>query len=488
MKLKIALMTATAIGLSTGVALAGDNNKTYSVQTGSDNVLSVDQDGSNNVAGSRTNFNEYLKQAGNKNLMEINQTGNSNGVARTWASDSGAFQTGNLNKLTLSQTSFGYNQHGNGHIIEHIRQNSSNAATGNTGDTNTANIVQRGTADTITGQGPSAGHWINVIVQTHTTGAANSLDIEQAGAFSAWYGGGQNNRIDTVRQNGAGNTATISQNGTGPVLSTSGQQQRGPANVIQRVEQIGVGHDATVTQNGHQNYVEKVEQTSSDNSAIISLTGDGNGATRNGGYPGGHPSVGLLFGAAGVAGAAASSVVQGGGSGNQVQYTVSGGNDNQFGFYQLGDDNQATGISITGDDNHLGVYQSGNDNKLVLAEIGGNDNVVGLKQIGNDNTANLTINGDRNGGYNSFTSPIIPLGLTAGLLEQSGGNFNNVTLTVSGSDNVFATKQIGSNNTITGTQDQSGLLGNQVAVVQLGNSNTATFTQTGSGNAASISQ
>lgn len=492
MKSKLALSTATALGLLMGGALAGDNNKTVSVQDGNDNKLRVEQDGSNNVAGNRTtHYNEYLKQAGDNNLMDIQQTGNSNQVARNGPGNSGAFQTGNLNKLTLTQTSFGYNQHGNGHQIDRIRQNSSDSATGNAGDTNVATITQKGTTATIIGQGPSAGHYIGVITQTHSTGAANSLEIEQAGAYSAHYGGGQNNRIGTVTQNGSDNSATLKQDGTGPVQTTSGQQQRGPSNVINTVDQQGSGHDARVTQNGFQNYVAKVEQSSSDNSALISLTGSGNGATRGSG----HPGVGALVNGASAAGAAASSVVQKGGSNNQVEYTVFNGDDNQFGFYQDGAGNLAVDIRITGDGNNLGVHQTGTDNWLELATIDGSDNVIGLKQDGIGNAAVVTVTGDRNVGNHSFGNSdfVAPLvlahGLTAGLLEQYG-NGNEVSLVVDGTDNKFASLQgdrstKGNNNKITAKQDGTW---HQAAVVQIGNSNVASMDQSGSGNSVSISQ
>lgn len=491
MKIKLTLATATAIGLMMGTAWAGDNNKSFSVQDGNSNALSVDQDGNNNVAGIRTNFSEYLKQDGDDNLMVIKQTGDNNKVARNGPSVSGAFQTGNLNKLTLSQTSFDYGHYTNGHVIDRIRQNSSDTATGNTND---ATITQRGTDATITGQGPSAGHYIGIIQQTHTLGDANSLTIDQAGAFSAWYGGnGQNNRIGTVTQNGSGNTATLNQDGTGPVLTTSGQQQRGPSNVIQSVDQQGSGHEAKVTQNGFQNYVGQVKQSDLDNSAIISLTGDGNGATRQTG----HPIAGVLVRGAGAAGALASSVVQGGGSNNQVNYTVLNGNDNQFGFKQNGNGNQALGILITGDRNQLGVNQNGDNNQLSLSTIDGNDNIIGLKQDGSSNVASLNVAGDRNVGFNDFTGG--PAGalatsalLTPGLLEQSG-TFNQVTLTVdNGFDNVFASLQdnsaspsAGAWNVIVATQTGSD---NQAAVVQVGNNNTANLSQTGGMNDASISQ
>lgn len=486
MKFRLSLATATALGLLMGGALAGDNNKAFSIQDGADNTLSVTQNGGKNVAG-QVGTNAHLKQTGDANSMKVTQTGNNNRVATNWPSEGnrGAHQAGNLNKLTLTQTSFGYDQHGNGHVIHTIRQTSSPTATGNTGDTNTATIIQRGAAVTgVVGQGPSAGHQITRVEQKHTGGAGNSLNITQDGAYSAHYGGGQNNQIGTVKQDGSDNTATISQNGTGPVQTTSGQQQRGPSNIIGTVQQIGDSHSASVRQNGFQNYITTVDQSVSNNSAIISLTGDGNGATRGSG----HPTVGVLLGAAGIAGAAASSVVQGGGSYNQVQYTVSGGNDNQFGFRQNGDSNEAINIRITGNGNHLGVNQNGTANGLDLGRIDGDDNVIGLKQNGTENLAKVNVDGSSNVGFHDFTTGN-GLGLTAGLLEQSG-SFNEVSLRVSGSNNVFASLQSGllgsgDDNKITARQ-----LGdwNEAAVKQLGDSNAATVTQGGSFNDANVSQ
>jgi len=497
MKMKIAFATATALGLLMSTAMAGDNNKTKIEQLGSDNDASVKQDGSNNIAGSRTTYNEYLKQDGNNNLLTITQTGNSNVVAGTGPANSGAFQTGNLNKLTIEQTSYGYNAYANGHRIDVIRQDSSSSATGNVGDTNTAKIVQKNTTDSIVGQGPSSGHKIGVIMQNHTVGAKNMLDIEQVGSYSGWYGGGQNNLINSVKQNGSGHQATIKQNGTGVVLSTSGNQQRGPANVVNVVDQQSNDNVANITQSGFRNYVEKVSQSGgSGNTATISLIGSHNGATITGWNQGpwgwsGVTAMGMFKAdrGAALAGVATSSAIQIG-TGNQISYTVDGGDSNQFGFYQYGTGNLATGITITGDANELGVNQAGDRNSLTLSAISGDENIIGLKQNGSDNVATINVSGNRNVGFNDFTGgPAGDLatsaGLTAGLLVQDGLG-NSVSLTVTnGDNNVFASLQDGDTNVITATQSGSS---NEAAVAQIGNGNAANVSQSGGGNSASIQQ
>jgi hypothetical protein len=498
MKLKIALSTASALALLMGTAWAGDNNRAFSIQNGQENLLSVEQNGNNNTAGVRTTYTEYLGQFGNNNSMEITQDGDYNHVADTGPSQAGAIQNKDRNVLVVDQTSGanGYSGGQNGNKVNRVRQTGTDGATATT---NSATIIQSlgPNSGSITAQNQNvvASHYVGNVEQTYTGvsgGPANELSITQKGAYSHWYGGGQGNRVNNATQNGSGNQITVSQDGVGPVQSTSGLQQRGPSNVINYIDQTGADNEATVTQNGFQNYVERVSQGGTGgNVATIILNGDHNGATASGGFP----TIGAFTSGRGAeaAGASASTVSQTGSS-NQVDYTVVQGDSNQFGFYQNGDNNQALAIQITGNGNELGVYQDGQDNSLDLAAISDDDNIFGVRQVGSGNIASIDSMGGKNGGYNSFTAgPAFDLalaqGLTAGLLEQNGIS-QNVSLTITGSgSNVFASLQgdeaTDHDNVITAIQDGSG---NQAAVAQLGSSNTATLTQTGGQNNASISQ
>jgi len=490
------MATATAAGvLMAGAALAGDYNQADIYQFGSENTLTVDQGSSTNgIAGRPGYMGAQLRQIGDHNDMDVVQSGRKNQVANSQPSVAyrGAYQTGNWNVLSITQDSgvaAGSAGSTDGNYLEQVRQNSSTLAGSLT---NKATIVQQRVETGVSTL--AASNNIKLISQTHTGGASqiNEITVTQTGEHSAWYGGGQGNIITSITQNGSSNTASVEQKGTGPLLSTSGNQRRGPANTITTISQLGSTQTATINQNGFANYTGAVSQSGGDGNTIwLELNGDYNGATPPTAN-GNRSTVGVLTL---NSGAVASQVTQIGTS-NDINY-VTTGNSNQYGFYQNGTDNEAVGITITGSYNELGVWQDGDRNKLLVGTVEGSDNVVGLTQDGNDNTASLKILGgssDKNGGYNGFT----PLGdaaganLTAGLIVQYG-DFNNVDLEVNGSDNVFATLQdnaglgasLSNGNTIVGKVTGSD---NEVAVKQIGNNNNANFVQTGGNNNAYISQ
>ncbi len=489
MKFKLTLATATALGLLTTGAMAGDNNISWVQQSGDRNSLLVEQDGSDNIAGTRFGTrNSFLSQSGNDNLMEVRQSGDGNNVGVNRHVNSGASQSGGNNQLFITQQS-GTGTVNNGNIVQQViqrrRTGTSGVSTDADGVINRATIEQR-RPDGSTG---SAAHIVTRVEQTFAggAGAGNSVKIVQVGddpTRGNVVGGAFPGAAVAINQGGAlgghGNSVDVLQNGA--------------ANNLLLIQQLGNGHEANVSQTGTGNYVKWVRQESGDNNtATISLDGARNGASATGGTIGAFTSG---RGAEAAAGALfVSSVYQTGGSFNEVEYRVVGGNDNQFGFRQQGSDNQAVGILITGDRNELGVNQQGTGNRLDLSTIAGNDNIIGLIQTGTDNVAEVNVSGDRNVGYANFTTgPAAALaasqGLSAGLLVQNG-TFNQVSLTVGGgTDNVFASLQDNSGavtgwNKITATQNGSF---NQAAVVQLGNQNTANLSQTGSGNSVSIQQ
>jgi hypothetical protein len=467
MKYKILLSTATAIGLAMGTAWAGSNNKAVVVQgvSGNGNSAAVTQNGgSNNTA-------KFI-QDGSGNNAVVTQAGNGNSAGDHLQSGPSSYDS--------SETARGYNfisQHGNNNGLAITQTQNGNfvARDGKvvqTGDRNSIDITQHGAA--------SAGGRVNTVLQTAGTGATsatNKLTVLQEGAVPGSYTPSISpsdynyayeliTKVEQINTGGAANELTLTQKG--------GVYNR--ANTITSAYQNGADNQGTVTQVGRSNLLTSLSQTGAGgNRASVAVTGDRNGA-------------GLLTKGAAAAGATTSTVTQTG-TDNLVDYTANG-NDNQFGFYQDGQHNEAVNVQFNGSNNELGVYQRGVHNTLSLATINDSDNVFGVNQVGVDNNASINSAGGQNGGYNSFTAgPAGTLGLTPGLLSQEG-TFNQVSLTINGAGNVFASLQnnsgpTGTFNKITASQSGNG---NQAAVMQMGNANTSSLTQTGGMNNASISQ
>lgn len=474
MKLKIVLSTASALALLTGAAWAGSNNNAVIDQGNSANSGAIDQSAGN------SNTAKFVQDGVNNNAS-VTQSGNNNRagahVANGWADSSETargydymIQSGSDNSLTILQTRNGNNVAiGNGKVVQ-------------SGNQNVIDITQHG--------GASAGGSVTTILQTDQTNAAtalaNKVTILQQGATPGDYA--DVNPASSDYNYAYESIVSVTQTNTGGAANLLTLTQKGgiygAGNTISTVLQNGSNNTGTVGQEGRKNLLASLSQVGSGNSATVSVTGDRNGA-------------GLLTGAA-AASNASSSVVQQIGAGNQVGYTVLGGNDNQFGFYQ--DDtgavgNRAVSILITGSGNQLGVHQVGTNNSLDLASIAGDDNNIGLDQSGDSNNASVTIagTGGSNGGAHDFTPGKVAAsaGLTAGLIKQSG-TLNSATFDVTGSDNVFASLQDNTafttgtlKNTIKGTINGSS---NEAAVVQVGNNNTTNFTQSGGSNYASIKQ
>ena len=78
--------------------------------------------------------------------------------------------------------------------------------------------------------------------------------------------------------------------------------------------------------------------------------------------------------------------------------------------------------------------------------------------------------------------------LQPGLMTQIGAG-NQLTVTVTGNSNLFATLQNGGSNSITHTVGNSDVsASNQAAIVQIGSSNTSSTTQNGSNNNVGVVQ
>ena len=126
-----------------------------------------------------------------------------------------------------------------------------------------------------------------------------------------------------------------------------------------------------------------------------------------------------------------------------------------------------------------------------VVEIDGSFNTLSISQTALEgtsrpNTMTVSLSGDRNGGGAPQTllsaSPFE--GLSWGSLVQSGEG-NGMSVSVAGSDNLFAAVQSGDANSLTAS-----MVGdrNQALVAQFGTSNVAAFSQVGHGNIVSITQ
>lgn len=421
-----ATAAATGLGLLLGNAVAGSNNDAYVTQQGSYNQANIEQSGTGNQAGSPTlNIRQQRWQgtgsAGRYNSLTILQSGNNNEVGLEANTNPGAAQNG---------------------ISQYMPSNS-------TGSPNLNVIEISQTSD---------GNVVGAIYQdnaTHRQGD-NRISILQADT------GGH--RVGSILQY-RGNSS-----GTNFVAPTRvNVEQYGQGNTVERILQ----RTQVITPSAADEYANSIsvrfEAGSSSN---------GNAAWTSGG-------------AAAASGALSSTLLQGAETGmskaygNKIEVNIGGGN-NQFGVSQLVLNDEAIGnnanIGISGQRNELGVYQRGNGNTLV-ASITLDENNYGVKQSGEYNSANLTVSGTGNG-KPGFSGLAATVSLAPGLLVQTGLS-NDVSLTVTGDNNAFASLQSGNGNGITAGQNGNG---NQAAVSQSGNANSATLTQNGNGNNAAIVQ
>ncbi|WP_172839509.1 hypothetical protein [Sulfitobacter alexandrii] len=488
------LGTAAIAALMSTAAYAGEGNDATLDQIGAGNSALIEQISDNNQAGGPRG----LFQDGDNNEMTVEQSGSIGGNRLATANRNNAQygQNGDNNVAEIEQS-------GNNNTVLELFQNAPD--TGAPADTNVLSLTQS-----------SDGNLIDYVLQTFSGASpvgANDMSIEQSN--------GDDNRIFNASQQGNGNTMDVEMTGTSNFLRVS--------------KQAGVANSSTVIISGDENGF--------DSSAQYNIRQFPLG----GAYAGTKTSV---PNAGGRLPLAPSSVQQNGtgngtyvelqgnrtafgvsqnGNGNDALGIVIRGDDNAFSSDQYGDGNTIALTTVTGMGNSIGFAQEGDDN-LASADVAGDDNRVRLTQFGDrndttlwvgtsDNTATLDVIGDDNrleaqqrfGGSNVMTVNVTgdnnnnsgalftgaaldarnaangATGLTfgRGRLWQHGAN-NDLTLTVSSSDNLFATLQQGDNNTINGTI--GGGDGNKAAVAQLGSDNTATFSQMGSGNNAGIIQ
>ena len=199
-----------------------------------------------------------------------------------------------------------------------------------------------------------------------------------------------------------------------------------------------------VSQSGNRNHIARVFQYNHDlaisgNRMKITIAGDDNGGDNLGG-PAGFRSEFLRY---------RSNAYQGGftqiGDGNDISYTVNGGDGNLAGITQdgfgngaivaigrgtqtMGSANNEVGIVQLGDGNDLSLNIVGNENIDGIA-IEGDKNMLRLRQRGNENSFDIRVAGDNNNsGSNStggFGGRLVALAANAQLSarhRRAGGN------------------------------------------------------------------
>ena len=438
MKLKIALASATALGLMMGGALADDNLSNVN-QSGDDNAALVTQSGSDNFAGDETTA---LRQAGHDNRLTIDQDGTGHTVGLTgdvnaWTGDLGVIQTSvngvtNLrNALAITQTS----ATANGNSVGSVAQTASQSGR------NTATITQGG-------DGNNA---VNSVWQRQSSSQGNVTTITQEGS---------GNVIDRVRQNvrqgglANPNEITVGMSGTGNgVLSNT---LAGFA--------LESGAETSTIQQGRAGPVNGLDPLANHGNKInLIVSGSGN-----------------QFGLTQL------------GAGNTVGTINLGGTNNQVGTYQDNPtSNAARGnvialAAVGGDANDIGIRQVGEFNLATTSVVGDRNSTI-TRQQGNDNDAYVSITGSDNGGGLTFSgfADGVASGRLSGVVSQTG-DLNEASLTVTTSFNAFTLEQDGDDNRI--VSDIHGGDSNQLAVVQTGTGHVSITSQTGANNNIGVSQ
>jgi len=140
--------------------------------------------------------------------------------------------------------------------------------------------------------------------------------------------------------------------------------------------------------------------------------------------------------------------------------------------------------------NDLYIVNNDGDSNLATLTVTGSDNLLSIVQrhdgLGGANSLSVNLDGDLNGGPlgSSFDGLVSGLGLTPGHIEQAGHG-NAITVSVTGTSNLFAMSQMGSGNTLSASITGSN---NQVAVRQAGAGNSVSLVQNGNGNILSVVQ
>lgn len=442
----------------------GRLNITQGTVLGSNNAVAIGQDGTLN------DTNTVI--AGNRNHLVILQDGTAN--------DADALITGNDNHAQIAQ-----NGERNTGLIDV-----------NTGDGNTANILQNASGlgantATLLVRGGSDGNSLsadqtanglgarNTTTQTATNGAdGNSATVVQSA--TARNLGSARNDAPVTFDGASGNTVGINQTANANGIGASARNTAPVTlSAVATGNTVGITQEATASGFG----------ASALNTATVGVVGHSNRLT-----------IGQIANANGWGASAANSATQtvlGSGNvlttnqtGSNSSTLIANGSGNALSNTQTGS-NTAT-LTANGSGNALTSTQTGTNTATLTAN--GNGNLVNSRQDVRNNLV-LTIWGDNNNNIGRGFSAGLPAALVAGSLNPGDviqdGTLNTVNLEIgtsatdTASGNLFAFSQTGNNNAITGRI--SGSM-NEVAVVQTGNANAANFSQIGVGNILGVSQ
>jgi len=424
MNLKIALISATAVGLlmSTGAAYAGSSNDLLIDQHGTNNTATTDQSNAHNSSIGDPSIGNYVSQ-GQVGLgdawdstLSITQVGGYNTVGagvppNYW----GIGQYDGSNYLTIYQ--------GYGLDPGYDPQN------------NVTEVHQFGYG------GSYPGFYVNqtsitqyyddrigvISQQFQGSSGANVVSINQHGS-----GNGGNN-VSSVTQTGHDNTLSLpmTNNNVGPDNGVGAFTNQGAAAIAANPVSYGVPNSlipagftpigqATVTQSGDHNGIS------------FSIDGGGN-----------------LFGFEQV------------GNGNSISGGITGGYADEIAIAQVGTDINTINALMSGSYNKLGAFQVGDGSNTGWANLSGTDNQGALVQVSESGGSNT---GTVQTGASSSDNAV-------GVLQYaSNGGSNNGTATANGSDNIVGVVQYASGGS------NSGNVG-----VASGSSNVAVLGQYASG-------
>jgi hypothetical protein len=340
-------------------------------------------------------------------------------ITQGGAGNSGtATQIGNSNKVGAAHTN-------PASVIYYFQQQR------DTGAGNQATILQRGNSNLVGYD--AAGNFITSQSSNFGQyGSGNALSVTQAGASG---GNGNNNRLGVFTQQGASNSASLTMTGSN--------------NQVASLTQRGVGSTPS-------------NASGSGNVAAVSLIGSGNG--------GASATVNKYFGST----SATHSVLEADGS----THTVSGLGTSAPGLNQVATlDQTGTGntarLSFQGDNNNFNVSQNTLSNTLSTGS--GNIFLVGANVSASTPAASVSpmvgsgnyFYGQQSGESNKVAISGASVSNARGLVEQSGGNGNNVAWAIN-SGSSLEVVQVGNDNTVVGSQWGQA---HTMLAYQLGNSN-----------------
>jgi hypothetical protein len=395
------------------------------VAMASDNASYVAQDGDGNVT---LVTQSGIKHEAGSAAAVMGQDGDNNRLVI----DQTNAGSGNIGGNVAGTSGLGIDQIGNFNILEITQSDQKNAV----------RQVQQ--------IGSNAGTELSnraIVSQTHNSQVSRILQQNEGDGSDA-----ANANVIDVLQGGTGNKiGTLS--GFGP---TVGLTQIGTANDM-NIDQLSSHNEMTLAvQDGERNALTVLQQTGNSNDALrLDQIGDDNIIS-----------------------------VRQTGANNAVSNVYQTGDGNAGTIDQVGDYNAAA-ITQSGDDNDTSVVQTGNSNDVLVAETG-DGNLLSIIQTGNSNDVSVTLDGDNNNASSFAAFFGAAGGLMPGDIVQTG-NDNQATLTTGlfADNNVFAFKQDGNGNQVTGAIDGDA---NQALVIQVGNTNLVSFSQTGGSNFVSITQ